>query len=151
MDDEIILPDNWEILIAAKDPEAIQLLHRIYKTLFNQTIQQGCGNCYQKAYFKIRKYWHLKQQPISLTSNSMNTEKRKYILKCGRSLQTSFGGDVLTNDNMTDEAAEKLLKAHPSLSKHFEVLPEVAETTPVTPPIEATKEPSVQPTTKTVD
>ncbi|MBW4889868.1 hypothetical protein KXQ82_09080 [Mucilaginibacter sp. HMF5004] len=55
----------------------------------------------------------------------MSLTKRKYLLKPGRSLQTSFGGDTLTNDNLTDEAAEKLLLEHPSLAKHFEVLPEV--------------------------
>lgn len=49
---------------------------------------------------------------------------RSYILKEGRSIQTEFGGDTLTNDNLTDKAAEKLLKANPSLAKHFEVLPE---------------------------
>jgi hypothetical protein len=122
------LPDNWGILIGQKDPEAIQLLHQVYQALFNQTIQQGCGNCYQKAYFKIQKYWHLSRQNNPQQNTNMSILKRKYILKPGRSLQTSFGGDTLTNDNLTDEAAAKLLQKHPSLAKHFEQLPEVIET-----------------------
>jgi len=38
-------------------------------------------------------------------------------------LQTTFGGDTLTNDNLTDEAAEKLLAEYPALIKHFDRYP----------------------------
>jgi len=110
--------------IAQKQPEAIVLLTRVYRQLFNQTIQQGCGNCYQKAFFRIQKYLYLQQQnnpsnnPISMT-----TINRKYLLKPDRILQTTFGGDILTNDNLTDEAAEKLLAEYPALIKHFDRYP----------------------------
>jgi hypothetical protein len=128
MDQNIKLPDNWEILIAQRQPEAIQILQQVYKALFNQSIKQGCGNCYQKAFFKIQRYWFLSKQNTPINNINMSELKRKYILKPGRSLQTSFSGDTLTNDNLTDDAAAKLLKAHPSLAKHFEVLPEITET-----------------------
>ena len=52
---------------------------------------------------------------------------RKYLLKPGRSLQTNFGGYTLTNDNLTDEAAEKLLEKHPNLIKHFIINPSISE------------------------
>ncbi|WP_448702740.1 hypothetical protein ACFGVR_10340 [Mucilaginibacter sp. AW1-3] len=48
--------------IAQKQPEAIALLNQVYLQLFNQTIQKGCGNCYQKAFFRIQKYLYLQQQ-----------------------------------------------------------------------------------------
>ena len=118
------LPENWGINIANKQPEAIALLNRIYKALFNQTIQQGCGNCYQKAYYRVQKYLYLQQQNNPSKQETMTIIKRKYLLKPGRSLQTSFGGDTLTNDNLTDEAAEKLLEKHPTLALHFDVLPD---------------------------
>jgi hypothetical protein len=134
------LPNNWGILIAQKNPEAIQLLNQVYQALFNQTIQQGCGNCYQKAFFKIQRHWHLSKQNNLQHNTNMSISKRKYILKPGRSLQTSFGGDTLTNDNLTDEAAAKLLQAHPSLAKHFEQLPEVIEKTDSSEVIKSVKE-----------
>lgn len=107
--------------IAQKQPEAIALLNQVYMGLFNETIQKGCGNCYQKAFFRIQKYLYLQQQ--SNPSNNqpiMTITNRKYLLKPNRVLQTAFGGDALTNDNLTDEAAEKLLDAHPALLKHFD-------------------------------
>lgn len=118
---------NWEALsaqIAQKQPEAISFLNKVYHELFNQTIQQGCGKCYQKAFFRIQKHLYLQQQ--NYPSNNitiMTSPLRKYLLKPDRSLQTTFGGDTLTNDNLTDEAAAKLLKAYPALIQHFERYP----------------------------
>jgi len=67
--------------IAQKQPEAIALLSRVYQQLFNQTIQQGCGNCYQKAFFRIQKYLYLQQQNQLLNDPiSMTTINRKYLL-----------------------------------------------------------------------
>jgi hypothetical protein len=119
--------------IAQRQPEAISLLNQVYRELFNQTIQQGCGNCYQKAFYRIQKYLYLQQQNQPL--NNMTLTKREYLLKPGRSLQTTFGGDTLTNDNLTDEAAKKLLKTYPALIQHFERYPsgEVAGTKVIAP------------------
>jgi hypothetical protein len=115
---------NSSAQIARRQPEAIALLNQVYYSLFNQTIQQGCGNCYQKAFYRIQKYLYLQQQnDPSNTDHIMTYPTRKYLLKHDRSLQTSFGGDTLTNDNLTDEAAEKLLQAHPVMLKHFERYP----------------------------
>jgi hypothetical protein len=111
---------NSASVIAQRDPQAIAQLNQVYHDLFNETIQQGCGNCYQKAFYRIQKYLYLQQQ--NHPEAAMPTT-RKYILKPGRSLQTTFGGDTLTNDNLTDEAAEKLIKTHPSLIQHFERFP----------------------------
>lgn len=55
---------------------------------------------------------------------NMTNQNRKYLLKKDRILQTTFGGDKLTNDNLTDEIAEKILRQYPALIKHFEVYPE---------------------------
>jgi len=110
--------------IAQKQPEAIALLNKVYMELFNETIQKGCGNCYQKAFFRIQKYLYLQQQNSPLFNQTIMTiTNRKYLLKPDRVLQTAFGGDALTNDNLTDEAAEKLLDAHPALIKHFDRYP----------------------------
>jgi hypothetical protein len=115
---------NSSAQIAQRQPVAIALLNQVYHELFNQTIQQGCGNCYQKAFYRIQKYLYLQQQ-TNPTNNilSMIQPHRKYLLKPDRSLQTVFGGDTLTNDNLTDEAAEKLLQAHPALIQHFDRYP----------------------------
>jgi len=111
--------------IAQKQPEAIALLNQIYRDLFNENIQKGCGNCYQKAFFRIQKYLYLQQQNNPLNNqNIMTITNRKYLLKPDRVLQTAFGGDALTNNNLTDEAAEKLLEAHPALIKHFDRYPD---------------------------
>ncbi|MEO6521369.1 MAG: hypothetical protein ABIN91_06825 [Mucilaginibacter sp.] len=114
--------------IAQRQPEAIAQLNQLYHNLFNQTIQQGCGNCYQKAFYRIQKYLYLQQQNNPSNNNDIMSKThptRKYLLKPDRSLQTTFGGDTLTNDNLTDDAAEKLLKAFPSLIEHFERYPVV--------------------------
>jgi hypothetical protein len=114
--------------IAQKQPEAIALLNQVYINLFNETIQQGCGNCYQKAFFRIQKHLYLQQQNNPSNNQPIMTIiNRKYLLKPNRVLQTTFGGDALTNDNLTDEAAEKLLAKHPGLIKHFDRYPDEGE------------------------
>lgn len=54
----------------------------------------------------------------------MNKLNRKYLLKPDRSLQNTFNNDRVTNDNITDKMAEKLLLNHPALIKHFQVITE---------------------------
>lgn len=40
-------------------------------------------------------------------------EKSNYSLKAGALIQDSFGGNMYTNDNLTDEVAEKFLASNP--------------------------------------
>ncbi|RKR84909.1 hypothetical protein BDD43_5162 [Mucilaginibacter gracilis] len=125
---DIVTPPagGWQVLsaqIAQRQPQALAYLNQVYKQLFNQDIKQGCGNCYQKAFYRIQKYLYLQQQNNPSNILSMTYPTRKYLLKPDRSLQTTFGGDTLTNDNLTDEAAEKLLQAHPALLQHFDRYP----------------------------
>jgi hypothetical protein len=128
MNSDMITPPTggWDTLgaqIAQRQSEAITYLNQIYKQLFNESIKQGCGNCYHKAFYRIQKYLYLQQQSNPSNNNDMPLPSRKYLLKPDRSLQTTFGGDTLTNDNITDEVAEKLLQAHPVLIKHFDRYP----------------------------
>ena len=124
--------------IAQRQPQAIAMLTQVYHQLFNEDIKTGCGKCYQKAYYRIQKQVYLQQQNSTQNNLSIMTyPAKKYLLKPGRSLQTTFGGDTLTNDNLTDEAAEKLVKAHPSLLQHFEKYPNQY------PPIEKKKYPKL--------
>lgn len=111
--------------IAQRKPDAIALLNQVYRELFNQSIQQGCGNCYQKAFYRIQKYVYLQNQNNALNPIIMPDTNRQYLLKPDASLQTAFGGDTITNDNLTDTLAESLLKQFPMLLKHFEKFPGV--------------------------
>lgn len=116
---------NLSAQIAQRQPEAIALLNQVYTHLFGDTIQQGCGNCYQKAFYRIQKYLYLQQQNDPQNNTIMPHTDRKYLLKPDRILQTVFGGDSITNDNLTDDIAEGLLSQFPTLLKHFEKYPAV--------------------------
>ena len=112
--------------IATRKPEAIADLDRVYQEIFGEKITVGCGSCYQKAFFRVQKYVALTtdyqlNNPINM---SENLKSRAFLLKDGIVLQTEFGGDHLTNDNMTDEQAEKLLKSNASFAQYFERMPD---------------------------
>jgi hypothetical protein len=117
---------NSSAQIAQRKPEAIALLNQVYSALFSQSIQQGCGNCYQKAFYRIQKHLYLQHQNDPLNNPIiMSDNNRQYLLKPDASLQTVFGGDTITNDNLTDDLAESLLKEFPMLLKHFVKFPGV--------------------------
>lgn len=112
--------------IATRNPEAIADLDRVYQEIFGERITVGCGSCYQKAFFRIQKYATLttENQLTNLITMSEKLKSRAFLLKDGIVLQTVFGGDHLTNDNMTDEQAEKLLKSNANFAQYFERIPE---------------------------
>ncbi len=120
---EIVL-NSWAG-IATRDTASIKMLHSVYQELYNEPVTQGCGNCNQKAFLRIRKYVELRKLNNPLTSLEMNEKlkNRKYVLKDGISLQAGFGGEHYTNDNLTDERAAQLIAESPGRAAFFSRVP----------------------------
>nr|DAS23954.1 MAG TPA: hypothetical protein [Caudoviricetes sp.] len=78
----------------------------IYHEVFGRTfIRTSCSDCYRDAviemYSYLKKYGKMK-------------EKSNYALKNGVLLQVGFGSsEMYTNNNLTDEAAERFLAENP--------------------------------------
>ena len=85
--------------LSSSDKSDIEVM---YHEVFGRTfIRTSCGDCYRDAviemYSYLKKYGKMK-------------EKSNYALKNGVLLQAGFGsGEMYTNDNLTDEAAERFL------------------------------------------
>lgn len=110
--------------VAAKAPDAIALLQSVHKALFGERIKQGCGDCMQRAFFKIQNFVYLQSQnQLNNLKTMKKYQDRNFVLKSGRTLQAEFGGDAITNDNLTDETAIALLSTFPNMLKHFDKYP----------------------------
>lgn len=74
----------------------------MYRNVLGRTFTRtSCGDCYHDAVIEIYSY---------LKKNRKMKEKSNYALKNGVLLQIGFGsGEMYTNDNLTDEAAERYL------------------------------------------
>ena len=85
--------------LSSSDKSDIEVM---YHEVFGRTfIRTSCSDCYRDAviemYSYLKKYGKMK-------------EKSNYALKNGVLLQAGFGsGEMYTNDNLTDEAAERFL------------------------------------------
>ncbi len=88
--------------LSASDKSEIILL---YGSVLGKTfVKTSCSDCYRDAI--IEMYLYLKR-------NGKMKEKSNYTLKAGALIQDSFGGNMYTNDNLTDEIAEKFLATNP--------------------------------------
>lgn len=110
--------------LAAKQPEAVQLLNSVYKALFGSYVKKGCGDCNYKAYTAIQKEVYLQQQKPNFNLETMQKFKdRNFVLKEGKVLTIAFTADAVTNANMTDDKAIELLTRYPNFLKHFSKYP----------------------------
>lgn len=111
--------------IAQKQPEALSLLHSVYKELFGEGVKKECGDCNVKAFRRIQKYISLqKQSNDNFNLETMKKFKdRNFALKQGKVLTIAFTADAITNDNMTDEKAIDILSRYPNFLKYFDKYP----------------------------
>jgi len=99
--------------LSSSDKSDIEVM---YHEVFGRTfIRTSCGDCYRDAviemYSYLKKYRKMK-------------EKSNYALKNGVLLQAGFGsGEMYTNDNLTDEAAERFLAGNPKGIVFFALTP----------------------------
>lgn len=93
-----------------------QFLKDYQETFHPDTINAGCSKCLDGYYSKLMK--HL---------NTMGeVEKTQYKLKAKyNGIPLEFGSSVhVSNANLTDALAKKLIKNHPKGKELFEVVPE---------------------------
>lgn len=99
--------------LSSSDKLSIEVLYN--EVLGHNFIKTSCNDCYHDAviemYSYLKKYGKMK-------------EKSNYALKNGVLLQMDFGsGEMFTNDNLTDEAAEKFLAKNPKGINQFALAP----------------------------
>lgn len=77
-------------------------IERLYKEVLGKEFTKtSCNDCYRDAVIEMTVY---------IKKNNRMKEKCNYILKNGVLLQPEFGSNKMyTNDNLTDEVAEKYL------------------------------------------
>lgn len=99
--------------LSSSDKSDIEVMYN--EVLRRNFIKTSCNDCYRDAviemYSYLKKYGKMK-------------EKSNYALKNGVLLQMDFGsGEMFTNDNLTDEAAEKFLAKNPKGINQFALTP----------------------------
>lgn len=84
------------------------LLEVVFQKAFSVTLNRNCQNCYIDAYWQLRT--------LRKTLLNMSNLKKHNILK---PFETSLQGTAITDQNLTDEQAEKLLKI-PYMAQYIE-------------------------------
>ena len=94
----------------SEDKQLIRLLYR--EVLGKEMRQTNCQSCFHDAVIEI--YLHLKK-------NNDMAKPKKYTLRAGFiiSCPTFKGGKIYTNDNLTDEVAEKYIEQFPQQKRFF--------------------------------
>lgn len=93
-------------------------IEEIYYGVFGRTLPNcNCPNRFRDAVIELRIF----------TKNHSTMEKSKYVLKAGVIIQPTGTSNVYTNDNLTDEVAERFLNERPGARGLFEVIPNTAE------------------------
>lgn len=106
---------NVELIIGGKTADNVPYLKLFlidYKTeFFVETVNASCNKCivsYHKEF--IKKY------------RKMQNQSQYLLHKKREGLQLEFGGSLLiTNENITDRYAEKLIKRFKELNKDFKI------------------------------
>lgn len=109
------LRGRFDAPYSSSDKGRIVMLY--WEVLGKEFKPTSCQQCYHDALIEI--YVYLKRE------NKMK-EKSNYRMKAGFiiSCPEFDGGKVYTNDNMTDDVAERYLAAYPKNVRMFQVLPE---------------------------
>jgi len=86
-------------------------IERLYKEVLGKEFTKtSCNDCYRDAVIEMTVY--------------IKKNNRNYILKNGVLLQPEFGSNKMyTNDNLTDEVAEKYLAKNPKGEIYFAHVP----------------------------
>lgn len=107
-----------KVIFEGKDKKGNRYLTQFlqdYKREFNpQDINAGCSRCLNDYYLKTIKY-------LNTMSKKDNEKKCDYTLKpMFHGIPLKFGSPTLcTNQNLTNEMAEELIKTHPLGEKLF--------------------------------
>ncbi|MBD5389595.1 hypothetical protein HDR64_00595 [bacterium] len=101
-------------------PGDAEWLDRAYQAVFKQKINRHCVNCLYDALILLRI--RLKNDVQQLKSQL----ECHYRLKAGVVLRFdgNAGTRLYTNANLTDDIAERWLRAHPDTRHYFSLLPE---------------------------
>lgn len=93
-----------KVSLSSSDKSDIELMfHEVLGRTFTKT---SCGDCYRDAVIEMYSY---------LKRYGKMKEKSSYALKNGVLLQVGFGSsEMYTNNNLTDEAAERYLAENPA-------------------------------------
>ena len=91
-------------------------IERIYKEVTGKDfIKTSCNDCYKDAVIEMNVY---------IKKNGKMKEKTNYGLKNGVLLQMDFGSsEMYTNENLTDEVAERYLAKNSNRANYFAVMP----------------------------
>ncbi len=91
-------------------------IERLYKEVLGKEFTKtSCNDCYHDAVIEMTVY---------IKKNNRMKEKCNYRLKNGVLLQPEFGSsEMYTNDNLTDEIAEKYLAKNPKGEIYFAHVP----------------------------
>lgn len=103
------------------DPTIQRELQEIHLKLFKVNFRVNCGNCIKQAYVDIRA--KLNESITNQTKKSMSEFELKKGVN-GDSKQIHFEHDIITNDNITDESAIRILKKMPGHIVTFSKFPE---------------------------
>lgn len=98
-----------------------QYIEDKYYLILNKKFRRtSCGDCYRDGAIEAYTY---------LAKHGKFREPRNYTLKNGVLLQMEFGSrEYYTNENITDEVAEKYLRKYPENIKFFANFPADWET-----------------------
>lgn len=100
--------------LSSSDKAEIESLYAL--VLDKKFVRTSCSDCYHDAVIEMSVY---------LNKNGKMKEKSEYGLKNGVLLQMGFGSaEMYTNDNLTDEVAEKYLAKYPDNIKYFSKKPD---------------------------
>ena len=99
--------------LSFSDKSFIESLYQI--VLRRPFTRTGCGDCYKDAVIQMYTY---------LQKNEIMEKKSNYLLKAGVVLRFTDDNNIYTNFNMTDEAAERILKERPGAIGKFQMYPE---------------------------
>ena len=100
--------------LSSSDKAEIESLYAL--VLDKKFVRTSCSDCYRDAVIEMSVY---------LNKNGKMKEKSEYGLKNGVLLQMGFGSaEMYTNDNLTDEVAEKYLAKYPDNIKYFSKKPD---------------------------
>ena len=87
----------------------------LYSAVLGKTfVPTSCQNCYHDAVIEIYRY---------IKINNAMKKKSKYTMRAGFIINcpTFRGGQIFSNDNLTDEVAEEYIKRFPSNRDLFDV------------------------------
>ena len=100
--------------LSSSDKAEIDKLYAL--VLDKKFVRTSCSDCYHDAVIEMKLY---------LKKNGKMKEKSEYGLKNGALLQMEFGSsEFYTNENLTDEIAERYLAKYPDNIKFFSKHPE---------------------------